>query len=66
MQADRQLKHYTKKTPTNIYSAPKHARQKIQKEKQGGKETKKRAISQSKKINKAAYKSSVWEWLTGG
>lgn len=40
---------------------------KIQKEKQGGKEMKKRAISQSKKtINKAAYKSSVWEWLTGG
>lgn len=65
MQTNRQLKHYTKKASTNIYSAPKHARQKkIQEEKQGGKETKERTISQSKKtINKAIYKSSFWEWL---
>lgn len=70
MQADRQLKHYTKKTPTNIYSAPKHARQKNS-EREAGRERDEETCNLTEQENNK--QSSLQEqclgvanwWLTG-
>lgn len=63
MQTDPQLKHHTKKPPTNINTKLREAKTFRKKSREGGDKGTRNLTERANRSNKGTSKSLAWEWL---